>query len=334
MENNKKKEQPSTQFDYINQKPKVSRGQCIILGIAAAAIIGGIAILFVLTGSLVDYLSRPAFGKAPTQEALSENKPVEITRKDDSGANEFFSDISCTTNNATSSDRTHTYNDNQPTPSGEPVYAEVYTEFTLYEGALSDNIVLEPVSSYDYTDGCYVLEPGKAYTVYWGAAPLFSNEDGEVDATVDVHSDAFQIEEGATGNITIKLRDHAGRVNYWDVLGLASVSGDLSIEFCADECRFAYGGEPTIENYGYVPELATSKMRFALSFYTSGEYVESKSSSGIYGTFGEYSYECSVDNRTAEVYDVEPTCDPIPMPPANDHVEHSAQPDHPSEQQP
>jgi len=352
-ENNQNQQQSTTndQFDYINQKPEVSRGQYVVFGvIITVLIIGGIVAFFALVGALCDCLSRPAFGKAPTQETISENKPVEITHKDSSGVNESFSGISDATDSAVGSDHTQNHdnaiNDNRPTPmpGDEPVYAQVYTEFTIYEGALSDNVILEPVSSYDFTDGYYALEPGKVYNIYWDAAPLFSNKKGKVDAHVDVRSDAFQIEEGATSNISIELCDHTGQVNYWGSLGITSASGDLSIEFCADECRFAYGGEPTIENYGYVPESATSEMRFVLSFYTSGSYVGRKSSSRISGAFGKYSYECSVDDCTASAFYGENTCDPapipVPMPPTddevindhNDQVEHPAPTDNPGEQ--
>lgn len=77
----------------------------------------------------------------------------------------------------------------------------------------SEDILVEPSSEGDYRDGYYLLESDKVYTLRWDAAPLFFNDDAEVDTEITANSD-YLIKEGSTGTITVTLRDYATYIDY------------------------------------------------------------------------------------------------------------------------
>lgn len=79
-------------------------------------------------------------------------------------------------------------------------------------------------------------------------------------------------------------------------LKIASISDNLGIEFCADECG--------IFPRGSWPYISGNDKRFDLYFYTSGKYVERESSAISSGAVGYYSYRYGVDGSSTEEYSV------------------------------
>lgn len=149
------------------------------------------------------------------------------------------------------------------------------SDLTLYEVVAGDDILLEANSF-----GRYTLEPDKVYAIYWDVPFIYSEGEGDkMNAEIDIRSD-YLIEDGKKSVITIDIEDnYRGGTIYSEELGFVSASGNLGIEFCAEECRMHPDGwRPTIRDN-----------QFVVYFYTSGEYVAYEHN-GITGPDGRYGY--------------------------------------------
>lgn len=295
-------------FGYMNQKPHYSRKELFRLGVALIVVLGIIigGACYVVTQS-VEALAQSGLFSTQDEERAQD---AFTDATDEEFGFEPTQSIEALAGNKTADDVAEgSLNDEDGPTHEEPVYTEQSIEFELYEVSLSENTLVEPSSEGDYRDGYYLLKSDKVYTIQWDAAPLFFNDDGEVDAEITASSD-YLIKEGSTGTITVTLRDYTKDIDYVGELKIASTDGNLGIEFCAVECEIrGYGSRPYIDSF--------SKL-FRLCFYTSGEYVESKHD-GTSGVAGYYSYEYGVDGNSTEEHSVtKPALDderrPDPMP--------------------
>lgn len=270
--------------DYVNQKPQHSRKAFLLLGVVLVCLTAAVVV------GLSDIYDRIAAQEAAItaqETAIADNWLYVASEMERLESNLLDTREDYDVSEAYNTSDVYYYSPEEV----DPVYTEQPIEFELYEVSGSEEILVEPSSEGDYRDGYYLLEGDKVYAIRWDASPLFFNDDGEVDANITASSD-YLIKENGTGTISITLRDYYADIDYVGELKIASDSGNLGIEFCADKCGIrAYGAWPTIDNY--------NDNQFTLCFYTSGEYVRHDYGNSS-NTFGCYTYECNVDGTEYE----------------------------------
>ncbi len=278
-------------IDYVNQKPQHSRKAFLLLGVVlvclTAAVVVGLSCWFRMAADIYDRIAAQEAAITAQETAIAANWLYVASEME-----RLESNLPDTRGDHDASEAYNTSDVYYYAPEEvKPVYTEQPIEFELYEVSNSGEILVEPSSEGDYRDGYYLLEGDKVYAIRWDASPLFFNDDGKVSANITASSD-YLIKENGTGTISITLRDYHADIDYVGELKIASDSGNLGIEFCADKCGIrAYGAWPTIDDY--------NDNQFTLCFYTSGEYVE-HDYGDLNSTFGCYTYECNVDGTEHE----------------------------------
>ena len=180
--------------------------------------------------------------------------------------------------------------ENRPKPGS--VRREI--EFSLMEKSSDKPIVnIQPNA-----DGVYELGMDNVYVINWDAGSLWNNEEGKVSAEIDVETDFLTTEGDRNNVINIAIRDDSHAIEYVGEINFVSVSGNLGIEFGADECRrlgMYYADHPSLDN-----------TMFEAVFYTSGCYVGS-SYGGTSGYNGSYNYTVEINgDKTKEKYVTKP----------------------------
>ncbi len=269
-EENSQTQGTDSRFNYMNEKPaKPSRGACIAFGCLLAAIFSLFAIIsYTLVGKLNDYYSQ-----------ARESDSTLVDEVCDEPIGERIAAISVQLLEPA---------DDPDEPEKEPEYSEQTIEFALYEIPVYDDDILVTPDSH----GRYLLDAGKVYAIRWNASPLYRNKMGEVDADITATS-KYLIEEGDSGTIAVSLCDYARDIIYSGKLDIMPTSGNLGIEFCAEECW--------IRSYGFSPDIEDSE--FTLCFYTSGEFAK-KESNSVSGSEGIYGYQYSVAGKKSDEFKV------------------------------